>query len=142
MFRYTPIFTIAACIMFFSCDYSKKDQTNEIKEQVSIKRYGQVIKVKPEKLDYYKELHANPRPCVNEKIEECNIRNYSIYLQDDYLFAYFEYVGEDFKADMEKMATDSCTQAWWNETDPCQEPINSAKPGDWWTTMEEVFHTN
>ncbi len=56
--------------------------------------------------------------------------------------AYFEYVGKDFAADMAKMAADTCTQKWWSETDPCQEPIATAKDGDWWTTMEEVFHND
>ena len=129
--------------MFLLCC---KQEPQEVKEEATVKsniqRFGQVIRVKPEKLDYYKELHANPWPCVLEKLQECNIRNYSIYLQDDQLFAYFEYVGNNFTKDMENMAADSCTQRWWRETDPCQEPIASAKTGDWWTTMEEVFHTD
>lgn len=34
------------------------------------------------------------------------------------------------------------TQLWWRETDPCQEPVDSAPEGAWWTDMEEVFHTD
>jgi L-rhamnose mutarotase len=33
-------------------------------------------------------------------IMACNIRNYSIYNKDGYLFSYFEYVGEHFDRDM------------------------------------------
>lgn len=91
-------------------------------------------------LDQYKELHANPWPGVLEQITECNIRNYSIYLKDDYLFSYFEYVGEDFAADMTKMAEDSLTREWWKLTDPCQVPLETRKEGEWWASMEEVFH--
>lgn len=29
---------------------------------------------------------------------------------------------------------------WWKETDPCQIPFESRKDGDWWKTMEEVYH--
>lgn len=105
-----------------------------------MKRYGQVIKVKPEFLEKYKRLHANPWPEVNEMIRKCNIRNYSIYYRDGYLFSYFEYVGEDFDGDMAKMAADPKTQEWWKETDPCQEPVPSAEPGEWWSLMEEVYH--
>ena len=76
------------------------------------------------------------------KLKTCNIRNYSIFLRDGYLFAYMEYIGEDFAADMQKMAEDSMTQLWWKETDPCQEPVDSAPDVAWWTDMEEVFHTN
>ena len=105
-----------------------------------MRRFGQVIKVKPEKLKYYLELHANPWPSVIKRIEECNIRNYSIYLlKDSMLFAYFEYIGNDFEADMTKMGLDEETQRWWKETDPCQETLG-LNTGEWWHTMEEIFH--
>ena len=105
-----------------------------------MKRFGQLIKVKPEKLEYYKQLHANPWPCVIEKLKECNIRNYSIFLApDNLLFAYFEYTGNDFNADMKKIAADKCTQRWWKETDPCQESL-SPNPEEWWLELEEVFY--
>ncbi|HHW47803.1 MAG TPA: L-rhamnose mutarotase [Clostridiaceae bacterium] len=105
-----------------------------------MKRYGQVIKVKPEKLEEYKKLHANPWPGVLKMIKECNIKNYSIYHKDGYLFAYFEYVGDDFEADMAKMAADPETQRWWDVCKPCQEPLETREEGEWWANMEEVFH--
>lgn len=133
------IWTLGAC----SAPVEQVSSDTE-KEQVTtgrtVKRYGSVIKVKPEMLDQYKELHANPWPGVLEQITECNIRNYSIYLKDDYLFSYFEYVGEDFAADMAKMSEDSLTRAWWKLTDPCQVPLETRKEGEWWASMEEVFH--
>src|ERR1700678_2535637 len=58
-----------------------------------MKRYGSVIKVKPEFLDAYKKYHAAVWPEVLAMIRQCNIRNYSIYLKDDFLFGYFEYHG-------------------------------------------------
>ena len=105
-----------------------------------VKRFGSVIKIKPEMLDQYKELHANPWPEVQEQIAKSNIRNYSIYLKDDYLFGYFEYIGDDFEGDMKKMAEDSVTREWWKMTDPCQIPLETRKEGEWWANMEEVFH--
>ena len=108
-------------------------------------RYGMVTGIKPQKIEYYKQLHARPWLQVLSKIEECNIRNYSIYLQkieDRYfLFSYFEYVGNNFDADMKKMAADSVTQRWWKETDPCQLPLSEAlKQHKIWTGMQEIFH--
>lgn len=105
-------------------------------------RYGSVIKVKPEKLDEYKQLHAAVWPAVLDMIAACHIRNYSIYLKDGYLFSYFEYTGDDFAADMAKMAADPITQDWWKVTDPCQEPLPTRKAGEWWASMEEVFHVD
>ena len=105
-----------------------------------MKRYGQVIKVKPEKLEEYKKLHANAWPGVLKMIKECNITNYSIYYRDGYLFSYYEYVGDDFEADMAKMAADPTTQEWWKFCKPCQEPLDTIEEGEWWADMEEVFH--
>ena len=119
----------------------------EKNESIKVKRFGSVTGLKPDKLAYYKKLHANAWPSVLKKIKECNIQNYSIFLQkiEDkyYLFSYFEYVGTDFKSDMDKMAADPNTQRWWKETDPCQQPLpEAASQKQIWTSMEEVFHTN
>jgi len=113
--------------------------------QAKVERYGQVIGVKPDKIEEYKRLHADVWPAVLKQIEECNIRNYSIYLGEVekgkwYLFATFEYTGEDFEADMAKMAADPTTQKWWALCEPCQQPVPTREEGEWWHTMDEVFH--
>lgn len=105
-----------------------------------MKRYGMVIKVKPEKADEYKKLHAAVWPDVLKKIKDCNIKNYSIFLKDDYLFSYFEYTGTDFESDMKMMAADPMTQKWWDVCKPCQVPLETCNEGEWWANMEEVFH--
>lgn len=109
------------------------------------RRYGTVTGLKPEKINEYKALHANIWPAVAKQIRECHIRNYSIYLkqinEQYYLFSYFEYTGEDFNADMAKMAADTATQRWWKVTAPCQLPLSdAAAKGETWSGMEEVFH--
>mgnify|MGYP000867457544 CR=1 FL=1 len=105
-----------------------------------MKRYGDVIKVRPEKLEEYKKLHAAVWPEVLKTIHDCNIRNYSIYYRDGYLFSYFEYIGDDYEKDMEKMAQDPKTQEWWAVCKPCQKPLDTIEEGQWWAPMEEVFH--
>jgi L-rhamnose mutarotase len=105
-----------------------------------MKRYGMVIRVKPERLEEYKRLHAAVWPEVLRKITECNIRNYSIYHKDDLLFSYFEYVGKDFDGDMAKMAADPITQKWWDVCKPCHDPLPTRGEGEWWANMDEVFH--
>ena len=109
-----------------------------------VRRYGMVIEVRPEMIDRYKHLHANPWPAVGEMIRACHIQNYSIYLRElepgrYYLFSYFEYTGTDFDADMARMAADPETNRWWAETDPCQRPLATALRGEKWSLMEEVF---
>jgi len=105
-----------------------------------MKRYGMVIGVKPEKIEEYKKLHAAVWPDVLKMIRACNISNYSIFLKDDRLFSYFEYTGDDFEADMNKMAADPVTQQWWDICKPCQQALETRAEGEWWAEMEEVFY--
>ncbi len=105
-------------------------------------RLGSVIKLKPRKIEEYIELHANVWPDVLNMIQSCNIRNYSIFFKDNFLFSYFEYHGDDFEGDMKKMAANTNTQAWWKLTDPCQKPLETRKEGEWWASMEEIFHVD
>lgn len=112
-----------------------------------VQRYGTVIRIRPEKIEEYKRLHANTWPGVLKMIRECNIQNYSIFLgrvdkDKYYLFGYFEYTGRDFEADMARMAADATTKKWWRLTDPCQIPLPTRSEGEHWATMEEVFHTD
>ncbi len=107
-----------------------------------MKRFGQLIGVKPEKFAEYAEYHANVWPGVLQMIHDCNIRNYTIFHHNGLLFAYFEYIGDDFEADMAKMAADPETQRWWEIMMPMQQPLESRAEGEWWTTMEQVFHTD
>lgn len=103
-------------------------------------RYGQLIRLREGVLEEYKKYHAEAWPGILAKIGECNIQNYSIYHKDGFLFAYFEYVGQDFDGDMQKMADDPLTQKWWDIMKPMQEPIATRAAGEWWASMEEVFH--
>ncbi len=110
-----------------------------------MQRYGSVIGLRPEKAEEYKKLHADAWPDVLERIHDCNIRNYSIYLRrlpdgNLYLFSYFEYVGEDFAADAARMAADPTTQEWWAVCKPMQIPLPDRGEDAWWADMEEVFH--
>ncbi len=107
-----------------------------------MKRYGQLLRVRPEYLESYKEYHRGVWPGVLATIRNCNIHNYSIYYRDGLLFAYFEYQGSDFAADTARMAADPKTQEWWSIMMPMQQPIETAAEGEWWAPMEEVFHTD
>lgn len=105
-----------------------------------MKRYGTMLRVAPGKLQEYLTLHAAVWPSVLKMIKECNLQNYSIYYKDGWLFSYYEYVGNDYAADMAKMAADPETQSWWSLTEPCQEPLPTRKDGEWWAEMDEIFH--
>jgi L-rhamnose mutarotase len=105
-----------------------------------MKRFGQIIRIKTDKIEEYKKYHSAVWPEVLNMIKKCHIRNYSIFLKDNYLFAYFEYTGNNFAADMAKMAADKSTQKWWDIMMPMQQPVITKQEGEWWSDMEEVFH--
>lgn len=105
-----------------------------------MQRFGQTIRLKPEGAAEYIKLHANAWPAVLRMIKECNISNYSIFLKDNVLFSYFEYIGRDFHSDMAKMAADDITQKWWDVVKPLMDPLETRKSGEFWADMEEIFY--
>ena len=114
-------------------------------DKSKVKRYGKVIGLKPEMIESYKLLHDNIWPEVKDAIAKSNIRNYAIFLQQvegkHYLFSLFEYVGSNFGADMAALQNDPATAAWIKFTNKmCQLPIPTRAEGEWWASMEEIYH--
>lgn len=110
-----------------------------------MQRYGSVIELKKDRAEEYLQLHRDVWPEVLRVLTECNIRNYSIFLRklpDNklYLFSYFEYVGDNFDADGNKIAASPDTQRWWDVCKPCHTQLPDTPDGEWWAPMEEVFH--
>ncbi len=107
-----------------------------------MKRMGMVIGIKPDRIAEYKRTHSAVWPEVLARISACNIRNYTIFLREpeNLLFAYWEYYGDDWAVDAEKMAADPRTQDWWAIHDPMQAPLATRKEGERWAMAEEVFH--
>ena len=107
-----------------------------------LRRFGQLIRVRPESVEAYERLHAEPWPAVLAAIRRANIRNYSIYRHGGSLFGYYEYAGEDYEADMGAMAADPEIKAWWALTDALQEPFPERRVGSWWLDLPEIFHAD
>lgn len=105
-----------------------------------VKRVASVIGLTQEHAAEYEELHTHVWPAVLERITRSNIRNYSIFRHRDVLFSYFEYVGDDFEADMAAMADDPETQRWWALCGPMQRPDPERAEGEWWREIPEIFH--
>ncbi|MFV0381604.1 MAG: L-rhamnose mutarotase [Breznakia sp.] len=107
---------------------------------MSLQRYGAVSTLTDETREKYIELHANAWSKVNEMIKKCNLQNYSIYVIGNLLFSYYEYVGEDYEADMAMMAADKTTQEWWAECIPCMRSLEGYGEEGVWTSMKEIYH--
>jgi len=136
MFRNTDRLTAAVLVLLaiIACGCNRE-----------VQRYGSVIGIPKENIPEYARLHADVWPGVLKQIKAGNIDNYSIYLGEFekdsfYLFGYFEYTGNNFDADMARMADDKTTQDWLSHIKPLQKPLPTRKTGEHWADWEEVFH--
>lgn len=102
-----------------------------------MQRFCQIATLKPEKAEEYKALHAAAWPDVLKMIKECNLQNYRIYIKDLTVVSVFEYVGEDYGADMAKMDADPVTQEWWKHTKPC---FARHSENIYYEDMEQIFN--
>ncbi|NUR24304.1 MAG: L-rhamnose mutarotase [Catenulispora sp.] len=106
-----------------------------------MQRIAQVARLRPDKREEYLTLHREVWPGVEAALRAAHIRNYSIFLHGDMLFAYYEYHGDDFAADLENIIkADPDTQRWWTFTDPCQIPWPDSPTGSRWTDLPEIWH--
>ena len=101
---------------------------------------GQLGRLKPDKIEEYERLHANPWPEVLQTIRDCNMQNYSIFRHEDMVFACFEYTGQDYEADVEKMEQCPYTQKWWTHTHPCFVQYNIRPESRFYADMKQIFH--
>lgn len=102
-----------------------------------MKRIIQHSFLKPEKIEEYVELHANPWPELLQLLKQCHIQNYSISLRGTELYTYMEYVGEDYEADMAVMDSSDVMQRWWKFSKPC---FLYHEDGVYYDDMQEVFY--
>lgn len=104
-------------------------------------RQALVVGVRPEKREEYLRLHRSVWPGVKQKLTECNVHDYSIFVFGDVLFAYYKYTGDDHDADMRRIAADPVSQEWWTHTDPCQVGIGEERDlGTLWQPIDEVWY--
>lgn len=108
-----------------------------------LKRVGMVIKLKPECVAEYRELHADSNSGVRDLLSKYHMENFNIFLHqigDDWFeFGYYEYTGDDFEADMALLSSEPRNQAWLEVCNPMQIPLAGA---DGWTEMERVYYNS
>jgi L-rhamnose mutarotase len=105
-----------------------------------MKRIASVIGLPAAYAAEYLRLHEEVWPGVLARLTASNITNYSIFRHGELLFAYMEYLGDDYDADMAAMAADPVTREWWALCEPLQRPVEDRRDGEWWKELPEVFH--
>ncbi len=120
---------------------AKSKLTVQTAQNTSIKRVGMVIGLKPDLVSAYEALHSSSNPGVRDLLNKYHMYNFSIFMHrldngQYYLFGYYEYTGNAFKEDMEKLAAEPRNQQWLSVTDPMQLPLRGEVS---WAVMREVY---
>lgn len=139
-----PGIVIIGLTLFAGCksevNTEQDTETQKVKEMVT-KRVGMVIKIREDKIEEYKKLHATDNPGVRDLLTKYNMRNFSIFLHqlDDgnyYEFGYYEYIGDNFEEDMANLAQEPRNIEWLKVCDPMQIPLEGYEG---WAEMEQVY---
>jgi L-rhamnose mutarotase len=97
-----------------------------------------LLKVRPERLDEYRERHSAVWPEMRAALSETGWHNYSLFLrQDGLLVGYLE--TDDFEAARAAMAERDVNTRWQAEMAPFFEELDGA-PDEGMVALHEVFH--
>lgn len=128
-------------LFLIACNYNDRNIDKEWHKNV--KRVGMVAKLKKERVEEYKKLHADGNPGVRHLLTKYHMRNFSIFLVqladgEYYEFGYYEYWGNDLKADMAKLDAEPENIEWLEKCDPMQEGILPGQKG--WKEMNRIYY--
>ena len=99
-----------------------------------------VIKLKPEKKDYYIKNHQNVWPEILKELKKIKIKNYSIFLKEDFMFGYLEYEGNNFDKDMAEMENIPIVKEWTELMIDCFNPFPNNENNSSWVLMDQIFY--
>lgn len=95
-----------------------------------------LLKVRPDRLDEYRERHRHVWPDMLDALRGAGWRNYSLFLREDgLLVGYLE--TDDFEAAQRAMAATEVSARW--ETDMA-EFFETGRADEGRVLLEEVFH--
>ena len=106
---------------------------------MSIKRYAMVVKLKEEKKEFYLKNHQN-KSHVAYSLKKVKVKNYSIFLKDDFMFGYLEYEGDNFDQDMEEMQKIPIVNEWTVLMIDCFNPFPNHEKNNSWVMMDQIFY--
>ena len=107
---------------------------------MNTKRYGMAVRLKNDKRDFYIKNHQNVWPEVLSELQKINIKNYSIFLKEDFMFGYLEYDGKNFDKDMAEMQKIPIVDKWTKLMISCFNPFPKNEKNDSWVLMDQIFY--
>jgi len=98
-----------------------------------------LLKVRPERLQEYKERHKRVWPEMLQALRETGWQNYSLFLQEDgLLVGYFE--TPDLDAALAGMAAREVNLRWQKDMAPFFVNLEGRRPDEGFLRLEEIFH--
>jgi L-rhamnose mutarotase len=98
-----------------------------------------LLKVRSEKLDEYRERHAQVWPEMLQALSRCGWHNYSLFLRPDgLLVGYVE--TSDFDGAVAAMQQEPINARWQTEMAPFFESLDGGAADTSMSPLEEVFH--
>ena len=107
---------------------------------MSIKRYAMAVRLKEEKKEFYLKNHQNVWPEVLSELKKVKVKNYSIFLKDDFMFGFLEYEGDNFDQDMEEMQKIPVVNEWTILMIDCFNHFQNHEKNKSWVMMNQIFY--
>ncbi|HEX7434287.1 MAG TPA: L-rhamnose mutarotase [Anaerolineaceae bacterium] len=105
-----------------------------------MKRIGFILKVRPDKIEEYKEFHKSVWPDMRDALTRTGWLNYSLFIREDgLLFGYFE-TPENLQAAQQGMSQEEVNDRWQTMMAPFFENLGGQHPDEGLLELEEVFH--
>ncbi|MDC0194828.1 L-rhamnose mutarotase [Alphaproteobacteria bacterium] len=107
---------------------------------MSVQRYAMAVRLKDDKKEFYLKNHQNVWPEILQELKRIKIKNYSIFLKEDFMFGYLEYEGNNFNEDMANMSKIDIVDKWTKLMIECFKPFPNNEENDSWVMMDEIFY--
>ena len=106
---------------------------------MTTKRYAMAVRLKDEKKDFYIKNHADVWPEILSELKKIKVKNYSIFLKEDFMFGYLEYDGDNFEQDMSEMSKIAIVDKWTKLMIDCFNPFPNNEDNNSWVMMDQIF---
>lgn len=125
----------ASMELIFQMDTSKVSYENA-------ERHSFVADLKENQKQNFKEKLKQMDVSMIQSILDANIQNLTVYMGYDQVYVYYEYVGDDFKIDMEQITSNDKFKALNANLKAMLKPIPDEDVQRSWYEIKEVFHTD
>jgi L-rhamnose mutarotase len=105
-----------------------------------MKRVGFLLKVRPDRLEEYKQHHQQVWPEMLQALCEAGWHNYSLFVREDgLLFGYFE-TPESLQTAQANMAVQEVNTRWQKFMAPFFDSPDNARADEMFVELTEIFH--